>query len=125
MEYSVSLIGLLTAVWGLAVVIQPLWHKTLVGFLAEGRRAYAAVVSKIAVGVLFLIFARECRIPLVVILLGVLTVVGSVLFASLPITRIQAWFQWCRGRPFWFYRLWAVAAVLLGILIVYAGWPVS
>ncbi len=125
MEYSVSIIGLLTAVWGLVVVIQPLWHKTLVGFLAEGRRAYAAVVLKIIVGVLFLIFARECRIPLVVILLGVLTVVGSILFASLPITRIRVWFQWCRSRPLWFYRLWAVAAVLLGILIVYAGWPVS
>ncbi|HOK65276.1 MAG TPA: hypothetical protein PK054_04235 [Anaerohalosphaeraceae bacterium] len=125
MEYSISIIGLLTAVWGLVVVIQPLWHKTLIGFFARGRRAYAAVVLKIVVGVLFLLYARQCRIPSVIIVLGILTVVGSVLFAAMPITRIHAWFQWCRSRPLWFYRLWAVAAVLLGILILYAGWPVS
>lgn len=125
MEYSVSIIGLLTTVWGLVVVIQPLWHKTLIGFLAQGRRAYAAVVLKIVVGILFLIYARQCRIPSVIIVLGILTVVGSVLVAAMPITRIHAWFQWCQGRPLWFYRLWAVAAVMLGILIFYAGWPVS
>jgi hypothetical protein len=124
MEHTVWLIGLLSAVSGLAAVVQPLWLKTVLAFLARGRQAYAAAGLKILIGIVWLLFARECRIPSVIITLGILTVVGSVLFAAMPFSKIRAWFQWCQARPLWMFRLWGVLAVLLGVLVVYAGWPI-
>lgn len=125
MEHSVWLIGLLIAAWGIVSVLWPFGQKALLGFLAQGRRAYAAVALKILIGVLWLLFARDCRIPSVIIVLGILTVLGTVLFAALPLSKVQAWVQWCYSRPIWFYRVWGVFAVLMGVLVIYAGWPVS
>lgn len=125
MEHSVWLIGLLMALWGILIILQPIWHKNLIVFMARDRRVYAAVGLKIIIGVLWLLFARECRDPSVIIILGTLTVVSSVLFAAMPFPKIQAWFQWCQARPLGVFRLWGLLAVLLGVLVIWAGWPAS
>jgi len=107
----------------IAVILKPLWMRQMLVFLQKGKLAYPAAAFKSAVGILFLIFATGCRIPWIIILVGILMTVGPILFCFLPFAKIQSYLNWWAARPAWMYRLWAAAALLLGFLIIWAGWP--
>ncbi len=123
MVHLVWIIGALTAVWGICILFQPVWMRQLMTLLNKGRLVYAAASVKIVIGVVFLILATQCRVPKLIIALGILTAGGSILFCMIPFGKIRAYMNWWIARPLWLYRLWALAAFLFGGLIIYAGWP--
>ncbi len=123
MENIIWIIGALVAIWGIAVLFQPNWMKNLIGWFSKGRMAYLAAAVKTLVGILFLIFARECRIPWILLTIGLLTAGGSILFCGLPFAKIQAYLKWWQNRPLWLYRVWGLMAAVFGGLILYAGTP--
>lgn len=120
---SIWIIGALIAIWGIVAVIMPNWMKAFIKSISKARIVYLNIAVKVGVGVLFLIFARECNIPWLILAIGVLTAGGSILFCLLPYAKIQAYLQWWLKQPLWLYRVWGVAAAAFGGLIMYAGVP--
>ena len=126
MVHIVWIIGALVAVWGIITIIQPKWMHQLIGSLKGKAAVYFAVTLKIIGGLLFIIFARECHLFWVILILGLLITAGSILFAVfVPYPKIRAYFQWWQRQPLWFYRLWGLLAAALGGFIMYAGVPGS
>jgi hypothetical protein len=123
MVHFVWFMGVVTAVWRIVVLFKPTWLKQLAGFLSKGKVVYAVAGLKILIGVFFLILATQCKLTGVIIALGILTAGGSIIFCLLPFTKIKAYMKWWTAQPLWMYRLWAIVAVLLGGLIMYAGVP--
>ena len=123
MENIVWIFGALIAVWGIIIVILPDWMKASIQFISRGRLVYLAISGKVIFGLVLLIFARGCRIPLVIIIIGLLSAGGSLLFCGLPFVKIKAYLQWWLARPLWLYRLWGVLAAGFGGLMMYAGVP--
>jgi len=123
MVHIVWLVGALTAVWAIAVMFKPIWLRQTIILVNKGKTAYVIAGVKIIIGIVFLIMARDCNLPWVIITLGILTAGGSILFCLLPFSKIQAFMNWWIARPFWLYRVWAVLAILFGGLIMYAGVP--
>lgn len=123
MVHSVWLIGALITVWALTVVFKPVWLRQMLILFNRGKAVYVIAGIKIVIGIVFLIFATQCKLTSVIIVLGILTAGGSILFCLLPFAKIQAFMNWWIARPFWMYRVWAVMAALLGGLIMYAGVP--
>lgn len=123
MVHLVWLIGALTAVWGIAVLFKPVWLRQWMILFNKGKLVYVAAGVKIILGVVFLIVATQCKLPKVIIAVGILMAGGSILFCLLPFAKIQGFMKWWIARPVWVYRLWAVLAVLFGGLIMYTGIP--
>lgn len=125
MHHIVWLIGALVSLWGFTAVLRPDWMKRMMDFFVVGRRFWAAAAVKVVVGVVLLIFARECRIPWVIILVGILTAGGSLLAMTFKPETVQKFMLWWQKQPFWLFRLWGVAAIIFGGIIIVAGLPAS
>lgn len=123
MVHLVWLAGAVTAVMGIVILFRPIRMRQSLIFINKGKLVYVIAGFKTAIGIIFLIMARDCNLPKVIITLGVLITIGPLLFCLLPFARIQAYMNWWIAQPFWVYRLWAVLAALLGGLIMYAGVP--
>jgi hypothetical protein len=74
-------------------------------------------------GILFLIFARECHWPIVIIVIGIFTAGGTAVFGMLPDIKIKAYLNWWQIRPMWVFRVWGMLAVAFSLLVMYAGFP--
>lgn len=121
--HLVWIIGALTAVWGICVLFKPIWLRQWLILTNKGQLVYAIAGVKVVIGVCFLILATQCQWPIVIIVFGILMAGGSILFSLLPLAKIHGFMNWAIARPIWVYRLWAILAVLLGGLILYAGMP--
>ena len=121
MAHIVWLIGALMAVTGIAALFKPVWMRQMLILVNKGRLVYAVAAVKIVIGVIFLILATQCRMPKVIIALGILTAGGSILFCLLPFAKIRRFMNWWIARPLWLYRVWGVAATLVGGLSQSAG----
>jgi hypothetical protein len=121
MKYSVWFIGALICALGVAAMIKPHSMKRVVEFLALGRRFWMAAAVRGAVGVIFLVFARDCRMPWLIILIGILMAGSSLLVMTLEPVKVQKLMQFIQNRPLWLFRCWGIAAVIFGGLILYAG----
>ena len=123
MAYFVCVVGALTAAWAITVLFKPDWMKKAIGFLNKGRMVYFVIGLKNTIGIVFLIFARECRWTWFVITIGILMISGTTLFCMLPLEKIKAYMNWWLARPVWMYRLWGVLAALFGGLLIWGGMP--
>jgi hypothetical protein len=123
MAYFVCLVGALTAAWAITVLFKPAWLNKAIGFIQKGRMVYVVIGLKNTVGIIFLIFARECRWTVFIIVLGVLITSGTTLFCMLSLEKIKAYLGWWLARPVWVYRLWGVVTALFGLLLIWAGMP--
>ncbi|MCI0499324.1 MAG: hypothetical protein L0Y36_06565 [Planctomycetales bacterium] len=123
MVHIVWLVGALIAGWELTSVLKPGWMKTVIGIVSKGKLVYLAAGIKILVGIIFLVFATQCKLTPIIIVFGVLSIGGAAVFFTVSLPKITAYMNWWKSRPLWMYRLWGVAAVLLGALLVYAGIP--
>lgn len=123
MEHIVWIVGIITALMGILALFKPEWMKKSIHFFSKGRFFYGAIVLKIVIGILFLIFARECHWPIVIIVIGIFTAGGTIAFGLLPAIKIKAYLNWWLIRPAWVYRVWGILAALFGLLVMYAGFP--
>ena len=123
MAYFVCAVGALTAAWAVTVLFKPDWMKKAIGFIQKGRMVYLVIGLKNTVGIIFLIFARECRWTVFIIILGVLITSGTTLFCMLTLEKIKAYLNWWLARPVWMYRSWAVLTALFGLLLIWGGMP--
>ena len=123
MAYFVCVVGALTAAWAITVLFKPNWMKKTVGFFNKGRMVYLVIGLKNTIGIIFLIFARECRWTVFIIVIGVPMISGTTLFCMLPLDKIKAYLNWWLARPVWMYRLWGVVATLFGGLLILGGLP--
>lgn len=122
--HLVWIIGAIIAIWGITVLFKPDWMKHLMATFEKRKfLIYFTAGIKIIIGVVFLILATKCKWPWVIIILGIMTAGGSIIFCMLPYDKIKAFMTWWENRPIWLYRVWAVLATLLGGFIMYAGVP--
>ena len=123
MHHIVWIIGAIMALGAIAAVLKPDWIKRTMGFFSARHRFQAAAAIKLVIGVIFLIFARDCRYWQVVAAIGILITAGN-LWALLikPETALK-FMLWWQKQPFWVFRLWGIMGVVFGGIIIYAGIP--
>jgi uncharacterized protein YjeT (DUF2065 family) len=99
--------------------------RGFVKFIGEEKRYYLAAIFRLAVAIIFLMFGNAARHPRVVWFFGLLFLIGGILVLVVPAPKIKSMIDWWIAKPLWVYRLWGVVAVLIGVLIIYAGWPAT
>ncbi len=123
MTAFVWIIGAITVVFGMSAVVWPVVLKKTLVFLSVGRLIYIPGIIKGVIGVVFLVYARSCHKPLVIVAIGLLMAAGGLTVLVIDFSRIQKLMTWWAKRNDLLYRLWGLAAIVFGGLILYAGTP--
>ena len=116
-------IGLLIVAQGVLGLIAPDLFVGLVRTFQTPPVIYGAAVVRFAIGVVLFLAAPQSRARLALRGLGSLIALGGLLtpVIGIPFARIVlGW--WSDGGPA-LVRIWAAAALLLGLFIVYATLP--
>jgi hypothetical protein len=115
--------GLVITLCGISALFKPDWMKKFIVFISKGKLVYLAAGLKILMGIVFLIFATQCKWTGFIIAVGILSVVGATVFCLIPYIKITVYLTWWKNRPMWLYRLWGLTAVVFGIALMYGGFP--
>ena len=121
MAIIVSALGVVIAVIGAIGVASPHRLIVLLDRLQSPARFWLAVTTRAVFGAVFLAVAPDCRLPLVVQVVGVMSLVAALGMLAMGRERLDAFIGWWLSRSPTLFRLWATAAIAFGVLLVYAG----
>ena len=122
MTLIVALFGIAVAAMGLVGVVRP---SDLIRFIENAWRTktvfYVAIASRLALGAVLIAAASDCRFPLAIRVIGVISLVGAAAVALMGHERLRAFVQWWIEAPAGFIRGWAAVAFAFGAFLVYAA----
>lgn len=121
LKLIVVLFGAVIVGFGAFGVVRPTKLVSWLGSFWKKDHLWLAVVLRLVLGAILLYVAPETRAPSVVRLLGVVSVLAGLGLLAIGRERMQAIAGWWLQRPPAFVRCWAVAALLFGGLLAYAG----
>ena len=106
---------------GLMGVLNP---RSLMALVQRGRgpvRFWFAVSFRLVLGAVFLAVAPDCRAPMVVRTVGVISIAAALGLVVLGTARLDKIIEWWLARSLTYVRLWASGAIAFGALLIYAG----
>ncbi|MGE4285002.1 MAG: hypothetical protein AB7F23_00125 [Phycisphaerae bacterium] len=123
--HVVWLSGLFVFLIGLISLLKPVFLKKMVGICRKPLFLQVAGALKIVLGIMYLIAASACKLPWLIVAIGILVAGGTILFFALGKEKIDNYLSWVSLRALWVCRSWGLVAMAIGALIVYAGIPVK
>ena len=117
----ILVIGIVFGVIGVLFVIKPEAAVKLMKVIMKGPLVYIPGVLRIALGVVFLVSVRECKIKWVILTFGVLMVVAGVVLLMVKPAKLRAFFEWWTKRSLWVIRVGGLLAVACGGVIAWAA----
>lgn len=121
MDYVIKSIGILIAVMGVVMSTMPGLALRFVGWAKQGKRAYMGGVVRIVLGALLIWASPVATTMWIPLVLGIIMVVAGITVFVLGIERIHRGLSWWEGKSEEFRRAWAVAAAVIGVLIIYSA----
>ena len=101
-----------------ALVVPPVFRGVLRAFRPKGM-LYLAALIRIAMGIVLLLAAPQCKFPLGVRILGVFTIFAGAVLPFIKESVAQALFAWAIDLPDSAMRGFAVVGIVLGAFLVY------
>ena len=111
-------LGIIITLMGIAYLLKPEIIKKLMEFFKKGNRIYFPGLLRLALAVLFLFAARECRYPWIIFASGIIFLAGSLLIFILGPEKIRRILDWYRDQPALIFRIIAVIVLVFGIIII-------
>lgn len=121
MNIIVIIIGWLMVAVGLLGIVSPHSMIEMVIGWPTVVRFYLAVMTRIALGILFIFAARRCRLPWLIRVIGVIALVAGIVLFFLGAGRVDEIVRWFAARSELCIRSTYIATTLFGVLLVYAG----
>ncbi len=121
MDTVVKIVGIIITSVATVYLLKPQFMKRMMEFLKQGSRMYFAALLRLVVAVVFFLAARECDIPWVIVLLGIGLLVSAVLVFILGAEKFNSILEWYTKKPPLLFRLLALIALTLGVIIIYAA----
>ncbi|ADE15088.1 conserved hypothetical protein [Nitrosococcus halophilus Nc 4] len=117
----VLLIGILITGMGVAVLISPARLRWLLDWFLERKNFYWVAAIRIITGGVFILAAPETRMPTLILTLGVLFIAAGITILFLGKERIDRLAAWWLTQSNSILRLWALAAMAFGGLIIWCA----
>jgi uncharacterized protein YjeT (DUF2065 family) len=121
MKITVWIIGALIVFEAVVLLIKPDYYRKFVKLLARGRLMYIPAALVIVFGVIFLVYARDCNIPWLIVVFGLIMLVKGVWLFATKIDNVRATMQWLQERSDTMLRILGILALAIGAVILYAG----
>ena len=117
----VKLIGLLLAVLGVAYILEPKILKLILAFFQVEKRVYIASGIRILIGIILLAGAPQCRMPWIVVIIGILALVSGVLALILGVEKCKEMIKKFEEKPTKTLRMLSLIPIALGLILLYAA----
>lgn len=121
MDIIVKIIGVIIVAFAIVLLVRPDVMKSLMAFFSKGKRLYAAGLVRLVLGVIFLLAARECDITWLIAAFGVLFLIAGLLIFALGPEKLRGILTWSQKQPSLLLRAFAVIALAIGAVIIYAA----
>ena len=122
-QWVVWIIGALVVAEAAVILIRPGVYRKFIRFFTYGRLLYIPAAIAIAVGIVFLIYARDCRQPWIFIVFGLIAAIKGVAIFLIKPQSLKDTLTWLIERSDTTLRLLGILALAVGVLIVYGGMP--
>jgi len=117
----VKLVGIAIVVMTIIFTVKADSLKQYINFWKKGKRIYVGTAITFIAGIVFLLAASQCRLPVVVAIIGIWSLAKGVIL----LVRGQ---EWLNGTMGWFekqsaitLRIIMVVSLVVGALIIYAA----
>jgi uncharacterized protein YjeT (DUF2065 family) len=115
---AIKSIGMLIALMGIVYLLRPDIIKKLMKFFGKGKRIYFSGILRLALSVVFLVGARECRYFTIILASGIIFLVGGLLIFLLGPEKIRKILDWYQEQPALIFRIIAVIVLVFGVIII-------
>jgi len=95
--------------------------RKIAAFFVVGSRIYVAATIRIALGLIFILAAGNCRKTTIITIIGLLMLISGISIFALGIEKARAIIQWMQGRSDLFVRFSTLILFALGCLSIYAA----
>ena len=120
MDKVILVIGIVIILWGIWVVVKPGVVKAILTRI-KGPLIYVPALLRIALGVVFLVSARDCKHTWVIMVFGILFFAAGIGMFMIKPAKLQAFFErWANRAPLTIRVLGIIAAAGGGV-IAYAA----
>ncbi|MHC4122512.1 MAG: hypothetical protein ACYSSI_02985 [Planctomycetota bacterium] len=121
MSFVIWIIGWLITVEGILLLIKPQLIKPVISFFNKGKRTYLIGLIRTILAIIFFLAAQQCRIPLVITILGITLLVSGIICFVLKPDKLKSILSWWLERPPLIIRLMSIIVVAFGALIVFSA----
>ncbi len=121
MSAIVSIFGATAAIIGLLGLANPKCIINLVQHWRGPTRFRLAIGVRLVLGVILLVVAPTCRLPVVVQAVGVIAIVAAIVILIVGQRRLDSFIDWWLTCPPAVIRVSAMFAFSFGLLLIYAG----
>jgi len=121
MNIVIQSLGIFIVVVGIVYLLKPEVMKWLIEFFKQGKRIYIAGLIRLALAVIFLLGARECKYFWVILAFGILFLIGGLLIFILGPEKIRRIFGWWEKQSVLLLRVMALIALAIGAIIIFSA----
>jgi uncharacterized protein YjeT (DUF2065 family) len=121
MKIVIQSLGIIFILIAVLYQLKPNTMKSMIEFVKQGRRLYFAGLIRLVLAIVFLVGARECDVPWVMIALGVLLMMSGLLIFALGLEKIKSMINWLQKQPILILRVLALIALAVGAIVIYCA----
>ena len=114
-------LGMLFTLMGIAYLLKPDIIKKLMGFFKKGKRIYFAGLIRFALAIVFLVSARDCRYPWIILASGIIFLIGGLLIFMFGPEKIRRILDWYEQQPALIFQVIAVVVLAFGAIIIFSA----
>jgi len=117
----VSLVGLFVLAVGAVGFSAPKTLKTVLTARPMLTTLPVTVTLRLLFGAIFLLGAHDCRLPGIIRIVAAVELTSAAVLLATGEQRFGRFVAWWLARPPTFVRLWCLAALTFGVVVIYAS----
>ncbi|MBL7084556.1 MAG: hypothetical protein ISS43_00415 [Candidatus Omnitrophica bacterium] len=117
----VKFLGIFIVGFGVAYFVNPSMIKQYMDFWKTRKRLYLGGALALLIGIVFLLAASQCRWRGFIVAFGILSLAKGICLLVISPEKVISFMNWWIKKPITFFRVHAVFAVILGVLLIYSA----
>ena len=121
MVMLVKLTGIAVVVMTVLFTVKADALKQYINFWKKGKRVYGGSAISFIVGIIFLLAASQCRLPVVVAIIGIWSLAKGVILLVRGPEWLNSTMAWFEKQPATILYTITALSIVIGALIIYAA----
>lgn len=118
MDDVIKIIGIVFVAIAVVYILKPGVMNRLFEFFKKGNRLYLAAPIRLALAVVFLVGAGECKQSWVIIAVGILLLISAILILVLGPKKLRPMIEWFQKQTELLHRAMALIVLAIGVVII-------
>ena len=121
MPFVIWIIGWIISLLGIMFMVKPSSAKWVMRFVNKWEWLYIISATRIILAVVYFLGAQMCRIPWVIILLGIILLISGIIGFTINLNKLKSMVNWWEKKPKIVIRIVSVIIVVFGVVTVYSA----